>query len=69
MWKYKQVAIPLNATPDQRQGHLDQMGNDGWELKTVHTGPGSRHEILVFAKQVHEEQKAPPASGPKPLNG
>jgi len=69
MYQYKQVAIPNNASPDQRQQALDRMGQEGWDLKTVHTPPGSRSEILVFCKQMAQESVSPPGSGPRSLNG
>lgn len=70
MWKYKQVTLDQNASLENRQETLDQMGADGWELKTTHKF-GARSEILVFAKQVAEESKtAPiPSSSSKTLLG
>jgi hypothetical protein len=63
MWKYKQVTVDQNASLENRQEILDQLGSDGWELKTTHKF-GARSEILVFAKQVTEEEKAAPIPSP-----
>lgn len=69
MWQYKQVVVPINATIERRQQALDEMGRDGWELKTVHSQVGSRNEVLVFARQVTQEAADPKPAGPRPLNG
>lgn len=71
MWKYKQVVIDQNASVDRRQEVLDQLGDEGWELKTSHPC-GSRQEVMVFAKQFAQESQAAPipsGSSAKPLLG
>ena len=67
MWEYKQVVLDRNATVDQRQETLDNLGAEGWELKTQLETP-NRFVVLVFARpQVQESSPGKP--DPKQLLG